>query len=66
MQTLRDLRDAGVRIAFCLESLYPVIAPVRDETPLQHVVTVSELDYLDDVPTALAGHERIACPAAFS
>jgi len=34
--------DAGVRIAFCLESLYEVVDGVRGETPLQHVVTVAE------------------------
>jgi long-chain acyl-CoA synthetase len=57
-----QLNDAGVRIAMCLESLYETVDEVRGETPLEHVVTCSELDYLDAVPAALVGHERIACP----
>ncbi|WP_259313674.1 AMP-binding protein [Capillimicrobium parvum] len=57
-----QLNDAGVRIAVCLESLYWTVDDVRGETPLEHIVTCSELDYLDDQPAALDGHERIDCP----
>jgi long-chain acyl-CoA synthetase len=57
-----QLNDAGVRIAFCLESLFDGLDQVRETTPLRHIVTVSELEFLDSVPAALAGHERIACP----
>ncbi|HEX6666417.1 MAG TPA: AMP-binding protein [Solirubrobacterales bacterium] len=57
-----QLNDAGVRIAFCLESLYEELDGVRGTTPLRHLVTVSELDHLDAVPAALAGHERRECP----
>jgi long-chain acyl-CoA synthetase len=56
--------DAGVRIAVCLESLFDVVDGVRETTPLEHVVCVSELDMLDAVPDALAGNERRACPGA--
>ena len=55
-----QLTDAGVRIALCLESLFEVVDGVRGVTPLEHVVTVCELDHADPVPTALAGHERRA------
>ena len=57
-----QLNDAGVRIAFCLESLYDELAGVRGTTPLRHLVTVSELDHLDALPAALAGHQRRTCP----
>jgi long-chain acyl-CoA synthetase len=53
-----QLTDAGVRVAVCLESLYDVIDGVRDRTPLEHLVTVSELDFLDVVPPVLATHAR--------
>jgi len=55
-----QLTDAGVRIALCLESLFEVVDGVRGVTPLEHVVTVCELDHADPVPAALAGHERRA------
>jgi long-chain acyl-CoA synthetase len=58
--------DAGVRIAICLESLYQIVESVRDTTPLEHVVVVSELDFLDAVPDVLAGHERPRCPHALA
>jgi long-chain acyl-CoA synthetase len=68
MNKARELRhqltDAGVRVIICLEPLFGVVNDVRDETPLEHVVTASELDFLDGVPPALAGHERHACPEA--
>jgi long-chain acyl-CoA synthetase len=54
--------DAGVRIVLCLEALFDVVDGVRETTPVEHVLTVSELDFLDDVPAALAGHERRSCP----
>ncbi|MGE0068053.1 MAG: AMP-binding protein, partial [Solirubrobacterales bacterium] len=59
-----QFNDAGVEIALCLESLYEVVDEVRETTPLRHVVTVSELELLDSVPAALAGHERVECPGA--
>ena len=60
-----QLTDAGVRIALCLESLFEVVDGVRGVTPLEHVVTVCELDHADPVPAALAGHERRARAGAF-
>ena len=59
-----QLNDAGVRIIVCLESLYPVVAGVVDETPLEHVVTTSELEFLDATPPILAGHARHDCAGA--
>jgi long-chain acyl-CoA synthetase len=68
MNKQRELRhqltDAGVRIVICLESLFGVVDQARDQTPLEHVVTASELDFLDEIPVALAGHGRLDCPGA--
>lgn len=51
-----QLVDSGATVVVCLESLYEVVAEVRDDTRVAHVVTVSELDLLEDIPTPLAGH----------
>jgi long-chain acyl-CoA synthetase len=59
-----QLTDSGARFVFCLESLYPVVAAAREGTAVEQVVTVSELDLLEAVPAALAGHERHECPGA--
>ena len=61
-----QLADSGARIVVCLESLFAVVEAAREGTAVEHVVTVSELDMLDTVPAALAGHERIACPGAIA
>jgi long-chain acyl-CoA synthetase len=63
-ELLHQLGDAGVRVALCLESLFDVVDDVRGDTPLEHVVTVSELDLLEEVPALLAAHERRDCPGA--
>jgi long-chain acyl-CoA synthetase len=59
-----QLMDSGARIVICLESLYGVVVAAREGTAVEYVVTVSELDMLDAVPAALAGHERHECPGA--
>ncbi len=59
-----QLNDSGARIVVCLESLFEVVAAARAGTAVEHVLTVSELDMLEAVPPALAGHGRIACPGA--
>ncbi len=68
MSKERELRhqllDSGARVVICLESLHPVVAAARVGTAVEHVVTVSELEMLDEVPPALAGHERRDCPGA--
>ena len=68
MNKQRELRhqlsDADARIMICLESLFGLVDQARAHTPLEHVVTASELDFLDEVPPALAGHERVDCPGA--
>ena len=68
MNKERELRhqllDSGARVVVCLESLYPVVAAARAGTPVEHVIAVSELEMLDEVPAALAGHERHECPGA--
>ena len=41
-------RDASVRVLVCMESLYgKMIQKVVEETGVEHVVTASELDFLD-------------------
>jgi long-chain acyl-CoA synthetase len=68
MNKERELRhqlgDSGARIVVCLESLYEVVAAAREETAVEHVITVSELDMLEAVPAALARHRRVECPGA--
>ncbi|HZO05587.1 MAG TPA: AMP-binding protein [Solirubrobacterales bacterium] len=59
-----QIGDAGAEIVFCLESLHEVVAEARATAGVRQVVTVSELDFLDAVPDALAGHARIECPDA--
>jgi long-chain acyl-CoA synthetase len=59
-----QLTDSGARLVVCLESLHPVVEAAREGTAVEHVVTVSELDMLDEAPAALAGHERFECPGA--
>lgn len=34
------------------------------ETPIEHVITVSELEYLDEIPPPLAGVQRLECEGA--
>ena len=60
------LSDAGARFIVCLESLYPTVMAVRTDTPLEHVITTSELEFLDGVarPGLLAGVERTRCEGA--
>lgn len=59
-----QLSDSGARVVICLESLYPVLARARPGTAVEHVITVSELDMLEDVPAILADHRRVECPGA--
>jgi long-chain acyl-CoA synthetase len=61
-----QLSDSGTKVLVCLESLHELVASVREDTALEHVVTVSELDYLASVPPPLAAHRRIDCPGAAS
>jgi long-chain acyl-CoA synthetase len=68
MNRERELRhqllDSGARIVICLESLHPVVAAAREGTVVEHVITTSELELLDAVPEALAGHRSHECPGA--
>jgi long-chain acyl-CoA synthetase len=59
-----QVADAGAEIVVCLESLYGVVEEARGAAGVRHVVTASELDFLDEPPPLLAGHERIDCPGA--
>jgi long-chain acyl-CoA synthetase len=54
------LTDAGVRVLIALESLHEsVAADVVADTPVEHVVTTSELDWLrEPVPRLLAASRR--------
>jgi long-chain acyl-CoA synthetase len=59
-----QLTDSGARVVLCLESLHGVVEAAREGTAVEHVIVVSELEMLDEVPAALAGHERVECPGA--
>jgi long-chain acyl-CoA synthetase len=61
-----QLSDSGARIVICLESLFEVVEAAREGTEVEHVIAVSELDMLEEVPAALAGHARVDCPGAIS
>jgi len=56
-------RDASVRVLVSMESLYgDMIRKVVKETGVEHVITTSELDFLDPnspVPTILKGVEKV-------
>lgn len=55
-------RDASVQVLLCMESLYgEMLRRVAKETGLKHVVTTSELDFLDPkspLPSILKGVEK--------
>jgi hypothetical protein len=43
-------RDASVKVLVCMESLYgEMIRKVTKETGVEHVITTSELDFLDPI-----------------
>jgi long-chain acyl-CoA synthetase len=65
-ELVHQLADAGTRIAICLEELLPVVAEARAATPLEHILTVSELDLLETVPTVLAGRVRHGAPGGIA
>jgi long-chain acyl-CoA synthetase len=56
-------RDASVQVLVCMESLYgEMLRRVAKETGLKHVVTTSELDFLDPrspLPSILTGVEKV-------
>ena len=66
----RELRyhlvDAGARFIVSLESLYPAVDRVRSDTSLDHVITTSELEFLDpgDIPSLLRASARTPCREA--
>lgn len=55
-------KDASVKLLVCMESLYGEMVPkVANETGVKHVVTTSELDFLDSkssIPSILKGIEK--------
>jgi len=56
-------RDASVKVLVCMESLYgEMIRKVAKETGVEHVITTSELDFLDPkslFPSILKGVEKV-------
>ena len=56
-------RDASVRVLVCMESLYgEMVRKVVKETGVEHVITTSELDFLEPncpIPSILKGIEKI-------
>jgi len=63
-ELLYQLGDCAAKAIVCLESLHHVVSQIEGETPVQHVITASELDFLDVVPGMLEGTERRDCPGA--
>jgi long-chain acyl-CoA synthetase len=61
-----QLRDCEAKAIVCLESLYGLVSQVVPETSVEHIVTASELDYLDHVPDLLASSVRLECSGAVS
>ena len=63
----RELRyhlvDAGARFIVLLESLFPALDRVRLDTGLEHLITTSELEFLDDreIPPLLRASKRMPC-----
>src|SRR5262245_49175691 len=63
----RELRyhlvDAGARFIVSLESLFPVVDRVRVDTGLDHLITTSELEFLDarEIPPLLRQSKRTPC-----
>jgi len=59
-------RDASVKILICMESLYgEMVRKVVNETGVEHVITTSELDFLDSqapCPSLLKGIEKTKNP----
>lgn len=59
-----QLGDCEAKAIVCLESLHELVSKVVADTPVQHIVTVCELDYLDEVPEMLAAAQRLDCQGA--
>jgi long-chain acyl-CoA synthetase len=57
-----QLDDSGARLAICLESLHGVVAEAAAGSAIEHLVTVSELAWLEKVPPALVGSLRQPSP----
>jgi long-chain acyl-CoA synthetase len=49
-EVLHQLRDSDAEIIVALDSLYPVVANVRDKTRLRNVVTTSIQAFAPDIP----------------
>lgn len=60
------LTDSGARVVVCLESLYQTVRAGSEGTPLETVITTSELEFLDNgsSPAFLSGSRRISCEGA--
>lgn len=53
------LEDSGAKVLVCLESLWrDVASEVVPDTDVESVITTSELDFLDEVPSLLDGVKR--------
>ena len=59
-----QLRDCGAKVVVSLEALYETVRVARKDTPVEHVVTTSELDFLEEVPAALSAVRRLETPGA--
>ncbi len=54
-----QLRDSGAKVIVLLDQLYPNLAKVRANTPVEHIILTNVADYFP-APLALAYHAREA------
>jgi long-chain acyl-CoA synthetase len=48
-----QLADAGARVLVMLDTLYPAVRAVRQQTALEHIILTSPADFLPPLPRAL-------------
>lgn len=61
-ELVHQLNDAEVETIICQEVFYDSVVSVMRDTPLKNIITVSELDYLHEIPPMLSQSERSDCP----
>ena len=62
-----QLNDSGTEILVCMDTLYPIVQAIRQETKLRNVITTSPRDYLPPLLKTLSplkGVKSHECPGA--
>ena len=55
-----QLGDSGATVVVCQDGLHHVVDAVRADVEIRHVVTVSALDFLEEIPAPLTDHDAPA------